>query len=43
MICGIIFLHPEEIWITMIGTELQKIELIYDKRQNATTLNRGSN
>ena len=31
MIYKTMFLYPEERWITMIGTELQKIEITYNK------------
>ena len=37
------FLYLKERWITMIGTELQEIELIYDKEQNATIFNQEGN
>jgi len=33
------FLHPKEERIIMISIRLQKTESIYNKRQNATTLN----
>jgi len=39
MICDIIFLYSKEEQITMIGTGLQKIEPIYNKEQDTTTLN----
>ena len=31
-ICDTMFLYPKERWIITIGTRLQKIELVYDKR-----------
>jgi len=37
------FYIPKERWITIIGTGLQKIEPKYDKGQNTTILNWGSN
>jgi len=37
------FLYSKEEWITTIGTRLQETEPIHDKRQDATTLNWGSN
>ena len=43
MICDTMFLHPKERWITTISTRLQKIEPIYNKGQNNTTLDWGSN
>ena len=43
MICGTIFLHPKERQITIISTELQKIKPTYNKGQDTTTLNWGSN
>ena len=38
-----VLLHFEEEYITTINIELQKIESVYDKRQDNITLNRESN
>ena len=43
MICNIMFLYSKKEQIIMIGTELQEIELAYNKKQNAITFNRESN
>jgi len=43
MIYSTMFLYSKEGWITMIGTGLQKIKLVYNKRQDSTALNWGSN
>ena len=37
-ICGTIFLHSKEGWISMISTGLQKIELAHDQGQNTITI-----
>ena len=42
-ICSTMFLYTKKRWIIMVGTKLQEIELAYNKRQNTTTLNWGSN
>ena len=39
MIYSIIFLYSKEEQIITIGIGLQKIKLVYDKRQYITTLN----
>ena len=41
-IYSIMFLHPNERYITTISTRLQKVKLAYNKNQNTTTLNWGS-
>ena len=40
-ICDTMFLHSKEEWIITISTRLQKTESIYNKEQNAITLNWG--
>ncbi len=42
-ICSTIFLYSKKEHIIMINTRLQKTESIYDKEQDATTLNWESN
>jgi len=42
-ICNTMFLYPKERWIITIGTRLQEVEPVYDKRQDTITLNRKSN
>ena len=37
------FLYPKEEWTTMIGRELQEMKTAYNKGQDATILNWGSN
>ena len=39
MIHSIMFLHSKKEQIITIGTGLQKIKLVYNKRQHVTTLN----
>ena len=39
MICGTLFLHPEERRFATIDSRLQKVEPSHDKRQDATTVN----
>jgi len=38
-ICSTMFLYSKEKWIIIIGTGLQKIELVCDKEQDTTILN----
>ena len=42
-ICDIIFLYSKKGWVIMTGTILSKVEPTYDKEQDSTTLNWGSN
>jgi len=37
------FLYSKNIWVITTGTRLQKVEPIYDKEQDSTTLDWGSN
>jgi len=42
-ICGILFLHSEERWFTMISSRLQKTQPGYNKGQDTITSNWRSN
>jgi len=41
--CSIMLLYSKEGYISMIGTELQKVEPVYNKKQETITINWRSN